>query len=54
MDDVELHLEADRLFGPCNDPACPGAIEQPKRRHLQVVREGTAGGNGPAGSDLVP
>lgn len=23
MDD--LHLEADRIFGPCNDPSCPGS-----------------------------
>lgn len=23
MDDV--HLEADRIFGPCNDPSCPGS-----------------------------
>ena len=23
MDD--MHLEADRIFGPCNDPTCPGS-----------------------------
>ena len=48
MDD--LHLEADRLFGPCNDPACPGSrpttdraarldLDWPGRGHLRLVRD---------------
>ena len=49
MDD--LHLEADRIFGPCNDPTCPGSrptrgrtarldLDWPGRGHLRLVRDG--------------
>lgn len=48
MDD--LHLEADRIFGPCNDPTCPGSspmtgrttrldLDWPGRGHLHLVRD---------------
>ena len=34
----EAHLEADRIFGPCNDPTCPGsrlrAVPDPDERPL--------------------
>lgn len=49
MDD--LHLEADRIFGPCIDPTCPGSrpttgrtarhdLDWPGRGHLRLVRDG--------------
>jgi hypothetical protein len=47
----DLHLEADRIFGPCNDPTCPGSRPAPGREarldldwagrgHLRLVRGG--------------
>lgn len=31
LDVDDLHLEADRFFGPCNDPSCPGS--RPEAEH---------------------
>lgn len=35
MDD--LHLEADLLFGPCNDPDCPSATLSAREPRLELV-----------------
>lgn len=35
MDD--LHLQADLVFGPCNDPDCPGAALAAGERRLELV-----------------
>lgn len=57
-EDIDLHLEADRLFGPCNDPDCPGAIAardaeaKARRRQLRLLRGGQSErdvGRGPVG-----
>ena len=34
MDD--LHLEADRIFGPCNDPTCPGSRSTVEHAHAST------------------
>jgi hypothetical protein len=44
-----LHLEVDLMFGPCNDPSCPGSklataevpvdLSWPKREHLRLVTD---------------
>lgn len=58
MDDLdELHLEADRLFGPCNDPGCPGSRQQAApglRRHLQLVRDAESASGEDCGGELGP
>jgi hypothetical protein len=46
----DLHLEADRIFGPCNDPTCPGSrstvehdarldLDWTGRVHLRLVTD---------------
>lgn len=35
MDD--LHLQADLVFGPCNDPSCPGSHHGSSPQRLELV-----------------
>ena len=60
MDD--LHLEADRIFGPCNDPTCPGSnsaagrdtrldLDWTGRANLRLVTDGEDRAAGAAGDE---
>jgi len=57
-----MHLEADRIFGPCNDPTCPGSnsaagrdtrldLDWTGRANLRLVTDGEDRAAGAAGDE---